>query len=165
MILLVNGPNLNLLGEREPEIYGTITLPDIERIMESICGQYGLEVAAIQSNHEGMLIDFLQERQREAQGVILNLGALTHTSHAIADCVRSLSCPTVEVHLSNVHAREEFRHQSVIASVVKGQVIGLGAMGYYFAALWLCGQLAPQAEASDEGAGEGGLEESEAEGT
>ncbi|HEX9291461.1 MAG TPA: type II 3-dehydroquinate dehydratase, partial [Anaeromyxobacteraceae bacterium] len=97
MILLVNGPNLNLLGEREPEIYGRETLADVERMVTEACAAYGLEVKAFQSNWEGALLDFLQEHRHEAQGVILNPGALTHTSRALPDCLRSLPCPTIEV--------------------------------------------------------------------
>jgi 3-dehydroquinate dehydratase-2 len=141
MIVMVNGPNLNLLGEREPEIYGSTTLAEIEQVVRDTCAQFGVEAAALQSNHEGALIDFIQERRHDAQGVIVNLGAYTHTSYAIRDCLRGLSCPTIEVHLSNIHAREEFRHKSVIADVVRGQIMGLGATGYYFAATWLCSLL------------------------
>lgn len=138
MILVVNGPNLNLLGEREPEIYGSATLADVEQMVRDACAPYGLEVLAYQSNWEGALIDFLQEHRADARGVILNAGALTHTSHALHDCVRSLPCPTIEVHISNVHAREEWRGRSVLASACVGQVVGLGISGYHYAALHLC---------------------------
>jgi 3-dehydroquinate dehydratase-2 len=138
MILVVNGPNLNLLGEREPEIYGSTTLADVEQMVREACAPYGMEVMAYQSNWEGALIDFLQEHRADAQGVILNAGALTHTSHALHDCLRSLPCPTVEVHISNVHAREEWRRQSVIAPACLGQITGLGVSGYHYAALHLC---------------------------
>ncbi len=138
MILVVNGPNLNLLGEREPEIYGSATLADVEQMVRDACAPYGLEVLAYQSNWEGALIDFLQEHRADARGVILNAGALTHTSHALHDCVRSLPCPTIEVHVSNVHAREEWRGRSVLAAACVGQIVGLGISGYHYAALHLC---------------------------
>ena len=133
MILLVNGPNLNLLGEREPEIYGSDTLDDVERMVRETCAGYGLEVEAFQSNSEGAILDFLQEHRREAQGVILNPGALTHTSRALPDCLRALPCPTIEVHISNIHAREEFRHHSVVSAVATGVICGLGVDGYRLA--------------------------------
>jgi 3-dehydroquinate dehydratase-2 len=142
MILVVNGPNLNLLGEREPEIYGPGTLADVEQMVRDACAPYGVEVLAYQSNWEGALIDFLQEHRADAQGVILNAGALTHTSRALHDCLRALPCPTVEVHISNVDAREEWRRESVIAPACLGQIAGLGVAGYHYAALHLCGLLA-----------------------
>jgi 3-dehydroquinate dehydratase II len=138
MILVVNGPNLNLLGEREPEIYGSATLANVEQMVREACAPYGLEVLAYQSNWEGALIDFLQEHRADARGVILNAGALTHTSHALHDCIRSLPCPTIEVHISNVHAREEWRGRSVLAAACAGQIVGLGISGYHYAALHLC---------------------------
>ena len=141
MILLVNGPNLNLLGEREPHLYGTTTLAEIENSVRETCAAYGVEVKAFQSNCEGALIDFLQANRREAQGVIANLGALTHTSYALHDCFRSLPCPVLEVHLSNTQAREEWRHRSVVAPATRGQIVGLGPHGYRFAAEWLCLQI------------------------
>ncbi|HTP28203.1 MAG TPA: type II 3-dehydroquinate dehydratase [Anaeromyxobacteraceae bacterium] len=145
MILLVNGPNLNLLGEREPAVYGRETLVEVERMVAEVCAGYGVQVKALQSNWEGALIDFLQEHRREAQGVILNPGALTHTSRALADCLKALNCPTIEVHVSNVHARERWRRKSVVAPVAQGQIAGLGISGYYYAALHLCAQLAARA--------------------
>jgi 3-dehydroquinate dehydratase II len=148
MILLVNGPNLNLLGEREPEIYGSATLADVEQMVREACAPYGVEVMACQSNWEGALIDFLQEHRREAQGVILNPGAFTHTSHALYDCLKSLPCPAIEVHISNVHRREEWRRRSVLAPACLGQVVGLGVAGYHYAATHLCGLLAQAARAA-----------------
>jgi len=150
MILLVNGPNLNLLGEREPEVYGQETLADVERMVEEACAAYGVEVKAFQSNWEGALLDFLQEHRHQAQGVILNPGALTHTSRALADCLRALPCPTIEVHISNVHAREAWRRESFVSPATHGQVVGLGTSGYYYAALHLCGLLSAQAAAASE---------------
>jgi 3-dehydroquinate dehydratase-2 len=149
MILLVNGPNLNLLGEREPEVYGHDTLDDVVRMVTETCAAYGVEVKAFQSNWEGALLDFLQLHRHEAQGVILNPGALGHTSRALADCLRALPCPTIEVHVSNVHAREPWRRESLVAPVAQGQIAGLGAAGYYYAAVHLCGQLAASAAAQD----------------
>jgi 3-dehydroquinate dehydratase-2 len=145
MILLVNGPNLNLLGEREPEVYGTTTLHDIERMVSEACAAYGREVRAFQSNHEGAVLDFLQENRKDARGLIVNPGAFTHTSYALHDCLKSLSFPVIEVHISNVHAREEWRRQDLIAPATKGQIIGLGPAGYYYAAVWLCTQAADPA--------------------
>lgn len=138
MILVVNGPNLNLLGEREPEFYGSATLADVEQMVRDACAPYGLEVLAYQSNWEGALIDFLQEHRADARGVILNAGALTHSSFALRDCIRALPCPTIEVHISNVHAREEWRQRSVLAPACAGQIVGLGISGYHYAALHLC---------------------------
>ena len=148
MILLVNGPNLNLLGEREPGVYGTTTLPEIERMVEEACAGYGVAVQAIQSNYEGALIDFIQEHRHEAHGIIVNPGALTHSSYALHDCLEAVSCPVVEVHLSNVHQREAWRREDLVAPATRGQIVGLGPLGYYYAALWLMaevqGQLAAQ---------------------
>jgi 3-dehydroquinate dehydratase II len=155
MILLVNGPNLNLLGEREPEIYGRETLADVERMVAEACAGYGLEVKAFQSNWEGAILDFLQEHRHQAQGVILNPGALTHTSRALPDCLRALSCPTIEVHISNIHAREAWRRESFVAPAAQGQIVGLGIAGYYYAALHLCSRLAAQAGAGEPAAAQG----------
>jgi 3-dehydroquinate dehydratase II len=149
MILLVNGPNVNLLGERQPEIYGYDTLADVERIVSETCAAYGVEVKAFQSNWEGALLDFLQLHRREAQGVILNPGALAQTSRALADCLRALPCPTIEVHVSNIHAREPWRSESLVAQTARGQIVGLGVAGYYHAAVHLCSELAAQAAAGD----------------
>ena len=147
MILLVNGPNLNLLGEREPEVYGQQTLAEVERMVTEACAAYGVEVKAFQSNWEGALLDFLQAHRREAQGVILNPGALTHTSRALPDCLRALPCPVIEVHISNIHAREPWRRESLVAPSAHGQIVGLGTSGYYYAALHLCSLLTAQAAA------------------
>jgi len=142
MILLVNGPNLNLLGEREPEVYGATTLRDIEKMVTEACAAYGRQVRSFQSNHEGAVIDFIQENRKDARGLIVNPGAFTHTSYALHDCLKSVSFPVVEVHISNVHAREEWRRHDLIAPATKGQVVGLGPAGYYYAAVWLCTQAA-----------------------
>ncbi|HET7754144.1 MAG TPA: type II 3-dehydroquinate dehydratase, partial [Anaeromyxobacteraceae bacterium] len=141
MILLVNGPNLNLLGEREPEVYGSTTLADIERLVTETCAQYGIEVLAFQSNTEGALIDFIHEHRHQARGIIMNPGAFTHTSYALHDCLKGVRAPTIEVHISNVHAREEWRRRSVISPATHGQIVGLGPAGYWLAAVHLCNEL------------------------
>jgi 3-dehydroquinate dehydratase-2 len=141
MILLVNGPNLNLLGEREPEIYGHTTLHEIEKLVRDACAGWNVEVKAFQSNHEGALIDFLQEHRSRARGVVINAGAYTHTSFALHDCLKSISVPAVEVHISNIHAREAFRRESVIAPACRGVIAGLGMRGYLLAAEWLCAEI------------------------
>ena len=128
-ILILNGPNLNLLGQREPEIYGRETLRDIELLCEQRAAELGVEIACVQSNSEGALVDALHEH-RDWDGVVLNAAAYTHTSLAIADAIAATQLPTIEVHLSNVHAREEIRHTSLISPVVWGQVSGFGYRGY-----------------------------------
>ncbi len=142
MILLVNGPNLNLLGEREPEVYGRTTLREIEEMVRHACAGWKVEVLPFQSNHEGALIDFIQENRRRARGLIVNLGALTHTSYALHDCLKAVDLPAIEVHLSNIHAREEFRNASLTASACRGLITGLGPRGYLLAAEWLCAETA-----------------------
>ena len=142
MILLVNGPNLNLLGEREPEIYGRTTLREIEEMVRQACAGWNVSVTCFQSNHEGQLVDFIQEHRRTARGIVINPGALTHTSLALHDCIKAVALPAIEVHLSNVHAREEFRRTSLIASACRGQIAGLGPRGYLLAAEWLCAETA-----------------------
>jgi 3-dehydroquinate dehydratase II len=157
MILLVNGPNLNLLGEREPEVYGRNTLADVEQMVRGACAGWSVEVKAFQSNHEGAILDFLHEHRKSARGIILNLGALTHTSYAIHDCLKAMAAPAVEVHISNVHAREAFRHVSVIAPACRGQIVGLGHRGYILAAEWLCAEsgAVPREVAEEKKAGKG----------
>ncbi|HEX9745777.1 MAG TPA: type II 3-dehydroquinate dehydratase [bacterium] len=136
-ILMVSGPNLSLLGKREPKIYGTDTLSDIEKTVSDEAGKYSMGVTAFNSESEGDLIKFLQEHGPDADGVIINPGALTHYSIALRDCIAFLKCPVVEVHLSNLHAREEFRRTSVIAPVCDGQITGLGKYGYLGAIRYL----------------------------
>src|SRR6266511_3751027 len=130
MILLVNGPNLNLLGEREPAVYGRTTLREIEDMVRQACAGWNVQVTAFQSNHEGQLIDFIQEHRRTARGIIVNPGGLTHTSVALHDCLKAVDMPAIEVQMSNVHAREEFRRMSVVAPACRGQISGLGPRGY-----------------------------------
>lgn len=132
-ILLVNGPNLNLLGTREPHIYGTSTLADVERMVRDRAAVLGTEVEAFQSNSEGELIDWIQQRQATADGLILNGASLTHTSLALADAVAGSNLPAVEVHISNVWKREEWRHHSYLSPVVVGVIAGLGVHGYVLA--------------------------------
>ena len=130
IVLLVHGPNLNLLGERRPEIYGPTTLLDIESDVAAAASARGSAVLSFQSNSEGALIDFLHEHRKLASGVVINAGALTHTSVALRDAIEAINLPVVEVHISNTHAREGFRHVSLIAPVCLGQVTGLGRAGY-----------------------------------
>jgi 3-dehydroquinate dehydratase-2 len=142
MILLVNGPNLNLLGEREPDVYGRTTLAEIEEMVRKAAEGWKVKVEAFQSNHEGAILDFIQSKRREAKGIILNPAALTHTSVALHDCLKSVPCPTIEVHISNLHTREEWRRKSLTAAACRGQITGLGARGYLLAAEWLCAEIA-----------------------
>jgi 3-dehydroquinate dehydratase-2 len=134
LVLVLNGPNLNLLGTREPEIYGRETLDDIAAQLEEQASTLGLQIDLRQSNHEGHLVDWLHEAaSREALAVLLNAGALTHTSVALHDAIKAISVPVIEVHLSNPHAREAFRHKSFIAPVAKGTISGFGAGSYRLA--------------------------------
>ena len=132
-VLVINGPNLNLLGTRQPQIYGTTTLAEIEAALRARAAARGVAVTFFQSNHEGAIVDRLQSEGRAADGVIINAGAFTHYSYAIRDALAMLDCPAIEIHLSNIHGREEFRHHSVIAAVVTGQIAGLGWRGYLHA--------------------------------
>ncbi len=130
---ILNGPNLNLLGSREPEIYGTSTLADIERMCAVRLGEYDLEINFEQSNEEGALVDMVQAARTAAGGLILNAGAYTHTSIALHDALQALEIPAIEVHLSNIFAREPFRHHSYISPTVQGVICGLGPKGYLLA--------------------------------
>ena len=133
VIVVIHGPNLNLLGMREPHIYGSVTLREIDEGLEARGAELGLAVETFQSNHEGLLVDRVQQAHGKAAGLIINAGGLTHTSVSLRDAIAAIRVPTVEVHLSNLYTREEFRHRSYLAPVCLGQIAGLGAIGYRLA--------------------------------
>lgn len=130
LIYVLNGPNLNLLGKREPHIYGSATLADLQRAAEARAAAIGMALDFRQTNREGDLVDWIQEAREKAAGLILNPGAYTHTSIALHDALKALTIPTIEVHLSNIHARESFRRHSFVSPAVTGVICGLGAAGY-----------------------------------
>lgn len=132
-ILFLNGPNLNLLGQREPEIYGRTTLADIEALVRERAAKLGAEIAFRQTNQEGELVAWIQEAKGKFDVIVLNAAAYTHTSVALRDAISAVGVSTIEIHLSNVHAREEFRHKSLIAPVCRGQICGFGANSYVLA--------------------------------
>ncbi|ARI77086.1 type II 3-dehydroquinate dehydratase [Halobacillus mangrovi] len=136
-LLLINGPNLNMLGKREPDKYGRHTLQDVVRLVKDTAWEQGYEVEAYQSNHEGDLVDQIQRAEGGAAGIIINPAAYTHSSIAMRDAVSAISIPVIEIHISNVHSREEFRHHSMLAPVCAGQIVGFGIDGYRLATLGL----------------------------
>ena len=145
-LLLVNGPNLNLLGTREPGIYGTATLADVERVTTDAAARRGFEVRAVQSNHEGVLLDAIHAAREDCAGIVINPGGLTHTSVILRDALAGVGLPVAEVHISDVRAREEFRHHSYVADVALVHVIGEGVAGYATAVERLVDILTGQAE-------------------
>jgi 3-dehydroquinate dehydratase-2 len=132
-ILFLNGPNLNLLGQREPDIYGRATLADIEAAVRQRGGQLGAEIDFRQSNLEGDLVTWIQQAKDRFQALVINAAAYTHTSVALRDAIAAAGIPTIEIHLSNIHAREDFRHKSLIAPVCRGQILGFGSFSYVLA--------------------------------
>ncbi|MEP1768267.1 MAG: type II 3-dehydroquinate dehydratase [Sulfitobacter sp.] len=132
-VLVINGPNLNLLGQRQPEVYGRTTLADIEASCAAHAAGLGLGLSCFQSNHEGAMIDAIHAAKATHDALVINAGAYTHTSIALMDAVASVELPMVEVHLSNIHAREEFRHTSYLSKVALGQICGFGSQGYLMA--------------------------------
>lgn len=145
-IMVLNGPNLNMLGIREPEVYGNRTYSDLESYIEDYCEKKGVEVTVLQSNGEGELIDFIHHALGVYDGIVINPGAYTHYSYAIHDALNSVNVPAIEVHLSNIHSREDFRHKSVTAPACIGQVSGLGFRGYLLAIDYLLEEAIPCAK-------------------
>ncbi|MCH7626154.1 MAG: type II 3-dehydroquinate dehydratase [Chloroflexi bacterium] len=140
-ILVINGPNLNMLGKRESSLYGVKSLADIEALIEEKARDLDVDIETFQSNSEGAIIDYLQEAASDAEGIIVNAGALTHYGLSLRDALVDSRLPIVEVHLSNIHARDEFRRRSVVADIAQGQIAGLGWRGYIFALEFLVGTL------------------------
>lgn len=136
-VVVLNGPNLNLLGERQPEVYGSATLADVVDLCHTTAAGHGLRVVDRQTNHEGVLIDWVQEWRHTATGIVLNAGGFTHTSVALRDAVAATSVPVVELHISDIYARESFRHRSFLTDVCAHHVIGHGVAGYAEAIDWL----------------------------
>ncbi|MEK5441884.1 MULTISPECIES: type II 3-dehydroquinate dehydratase [unclassified Fredinandcohnia] len=134
-ILLINGPNLNRLGKREPHIYGSLTLADVEKDLTEFAHNRNVELNCFQSNYEGAIIDAIHNAEGEYDGIVMNPAAFTHYSYAIRDAIAGVTVPVVEIHISNIHTREEFRHTSVIAPVTIGQIVGVGVYGYKLALL------------------------------
>ena len=140
-VLIINGPNLNMLGRRDSKVYGQTTLGEIEDSIRTRAEGLGVDVQFFQSNHEGAIVDYLQENSADAAGVIINAGALTHYGLSLRDALADAGLPTIEVHISNIHARERFRRNSVIAPVAAGQIAGLGPHGYVLALEYLAARL------------------------
>ena len=145
-ILVINGPNLNNLGRRDPGHYGSVTLAEIERDVSAKADDLGVEVAFFQSNHEGDIVDFIQKAADESDGVIINAGALTHYGLSMRDALTDARLPIVEVHLSNIHARDEYRRHSVIADMAVGQIAGLGWRGYLYGLYFLVAHIGERGE-------------------
>lgn len=150
LILVLHGPNLNLLGRREPDVYGATTLDEIDQRLTDLAGDRGFEIVISQSNYEGALVDQIQRYGWVASGIIINPGALTHYSIAVRDAISAVPAPAVEVHLSNIAARESFRHHSVISAVARGTIAGLGATGYELALRFLMDAIDLEREPADE---------------
>jgi 3-dehydroquinate dehydratase II len=142
LIYILNGPNLNLLGKREPDVYGHATLADVEAACAATAKEFGLSIKMLQSNHEGELVDWIQEAREEAAGIIINPAAFSHTSVAILDALNTYAAPVVEVHISNIHKREEFRHHSFVSGRADGVIAGCGVEGYALAVRHMGGLLA-----------------------
>jgi len=134
-VLVINGPNLNLLGQRETNLYGDVSLEDINYAMQKLAAEKQVEIDFFQSNHEGELVDRIQQAQGRVDAMIINAGALTHYSIALLDALKAVNIPFIEVHLTNIYAREEFRHQSLLSPIARGGIFGLGAAGYSLALL------------------------------
>lgn len=147
-LLVLHGPNLNLLGTREPTVYGQMSLADIDKALARRCGELGIAVQTKQSNLEGELVTWIQNARGHFDGIVINPAAYTHTSIAIRDAIAAVALPTVEVHLSNIHQREEFRHHSFIAGVALGQIAGFGPTGYLLALEALVAHLVPKGRPS-----------------
>ncbi|MEW6516297.1 MAG: type II 3-dehydroquinate dehydratase [candidate division FCPU426 bacterium] len=132
-VLVIHGPNLNLIGIREPEVYGSVKLEEVNQSVQDLANKLGLEVRIVQTNHEGEMVETIQNARLWAQVIIINPAAYTHTSVAILDALKAVNIPTIEVHLSNVYAREDFRHRSYVAGVATGRIMGFGAESYLLA--------------------------------
>ena len=150
LVLVLHGPNLNLLGTREPGVYGSVTLAEINQALHDLAADapFPVAVECHQSNHEGVLVDLVQQRGAVADVLVINPGGLSHYSIALRDAISGVGCPTVEVHLSNIHAREEFRHRSVVAPVAVGQIAGFGAESYRLALRYAIDRIAAQRQRS-----------------
>lgn len=140
-LLVINGPNLNLLGTRQPDVYGNDTLNDVEALCRATAADVGCDIGFFQSNHEGALIDALQAARGQNDGIVLNAGAYSHTSIALHDTIAAIEIPTVEIHVSNIHAREKFRHKSLVTPVALGIISGFGIKGYELGIRALCAHL------------------------